>query len=81
MLIYFFAVDIPVHKVESMLPLAHTTIARYYGDLRDMVATVGRSFTMDGAVDDASDIIEVCFNKIYEIGHSSDYILSVFHQK
>ena len=50
-LIYYFALDIPLFEVMSMLKVSRPTASKFYQTLREVIGAVGKAFKMSGDID------------------------------
>ena len=63
-IVYFFAMGIPIFEVQRFLPdLAHTTLVRWYNQLRQRCGTVMASIEMSGDIEteigELEDVVEI----------------------
>ena len=60
MLLYLYAIDIPIYQAQKMLPeIAHSMLVRYYKSLRSTISNAGASMILGGTVDGATNIVEI----------------------
>ncbi len=50
-LIYYFALDIPLFEVLSMVNVSRPTASKFYQTLREVIGAVGKAFKMSGDID------------------------------